>query len=457
MDPHEDASLREVARRLAISLAREGPGFPRPLSAAAHAMSPAHVAVGHTVYRLRGELIGRRELPPVVLVVAERDPHALPSNRDLMDAYGLTPAETRVALMMAVEISSRGIARELGVTVHTVRRQTEQVLRKLGVGQRNEVLHELLQLARRIRDVRRRRESRAGTAGDPLDERAAGAPRDGEELAGRETKERVVAHIASEHDREAIAHALREEVDLHFVEQPRDLRGPWNGAIPSAVMVELAGVIESEVEDSLEQLRRREPTIPIWGYAHIERSTMLEVARLTARGLITEVITVHCDIASRTRVLLSKSRPWRETAALRGVWEPLIEGEARDIVTACIDASMSARVVREIARQLNRSPRTLRCQASRFGLPPVHRILLLCRLLRAMHRLDERGDVKKIARELGYSSVHAMEIQLQRRTGLHLSDMRKGGRFAELASHIEAEVIGPRSSTQSRERTRRTK
>ena len=75
-------------------------------------MAVEHVAVGHAVHRVRGELIEWRDLPPVVLVVAERDPYALPSNREIMDAYGLTPAETRVALLVAAELSNRAIARD---------------------------------------------------------------------------------------------------------------------------------------------------------------------------------------------------------------------------------------------------------------------------------------------------------------------------------------------------------
>lgn len=456
MDPHEDASVREAARRLAISLVRDGRTSARRRTATEVATSAAQVAVGHTVYRVRGELMEWRELPPVVLVVAERDPHALPSNRDITDAYGLTPAETRVALMLAAELSSRGIARELGVTVHTVRRQTEQVLRKLGLSQRNQVLHELLQLARRIREARHRRQTRAGAAGDPRAGQAASPPRAGEGLASRKTKETIVAHLTNARDREVIAHALHGEVDLHFVEQPRDLRGPWGGVAPSAVLVELESEMRSEVEDALGQLRRREPAIPIWGFAPIAISTMLDIARLATRNIITEVITVHDDIASQARALLGKSRGRREAAALRGVWEPLVEGEAGDIVMACIDASTSARTVRDIARQLNRSPRTLRWQASRSGLPSVHRLLLLCRLLRAMHRLDEHGQIKNIVRELEYASAHAMEMQLQRRTGLHISEMREGGRFAELVSYIEAEDIASRHRrTQRREAVRK--
>ncbi len=398
--------------------------------------------MGHTLFRVRGELIKRGEAAPIVLVVAERDPHALPSDRELVTAYGLTPMETRIALMTASDLSSRMIAQELGVTVHTVRRHTERVLRKLGVDKRSDILRELLQLGRRISRSRDRGRPRAGerNTGDAT----VGERSDREASSGRGPRETVVAHITSEYDRRVLVHALRGVTDLRLVERPGDLRAPWSGTVPSAVMVGLSGALEREVEDSLTVLRRRDRAIPVWAYAHVDRSTIVEVARLFASGLASDVITVHDDVASRVRTLLKDSRGQREAAALHGVWDPLVAVEARDIVAACIDASTGASTVREIARRLHLSPRTVRWQALQAGLPPVRRIHILCRLLRVMHRLDEGAQMKAVARELGYGSTHAVEIHVRRHTGILRSGMREGNRFPELADYVAADIMSHR-------------
>lgn len=54
----------------------------------------------------------------------------------LRSAYGLTPAETRVAITLMEDRSAREMAENLGVSFHTVRVQIRQVYAKLGVNTR---------------------------------------------------------------------------------------------------------------------------------------------------------------------------------------------------------------------------------------------------------------------------------------------------------------------------------
>ena len=53
--------------------------------------------------------------------------------------FGLTPQESRVALMLAEHRSNREIASTLGVSVHTARHHTEHVLAKLHIHSRYDV------------------------------------------------------------------------------------------------------------------------------------------------------------------------------------------------------------------------------------------------------------------------------------------------------------------------------
>jgi DNA-binding CsgD family transcriptional regulator len=58
---------------------------------------------------------------------------------DLRAEFGFTPAEAVVAQLIAQGLRNASIAASLGTSEHTVKRQTERVLRKLGVGSRTEV------------------------------------------------------------------------------------------------------------------------------------------------------------------------------------------------------------------------------------------------------------------------------------------------------------------------------
>lgn len=63
----------------------------------------------------------------------------LPQPRQLCSRFGLTPREAQVARRLAVRRTNAEIAEELHVSGHTVRRHTEQVLRKLRVASRRDV------------------------------------------------------------------------------------------------------------------------------------------------------------------------------------------------------------------------------------------------------------------------------------------------------------------------------
>ena len=71
---------------------------------------------------------------------------ALPDVSFLVAAYGLTPAEARVATQVALGKSIKETAQELRVQPTTVRTQLDSVFRKTGTGKQSEMVAELLSL-----------------------------------------------------------------------------------------------------------------------------------------------------------------------------------------------------------------------------------------------------------------------------------------------------------------------
>ena len=253
--------------------------------------------------------------------------------------------------------------------------------------------------------------------------------------------DRVLALLTRERDRQAIMTALPAETEVHFVMRPAELRPPWVGGPPIAVLVELPDPADNALGRALEALHRLAPTVPVWSYIPMERDAVREVVRLAARGLIVDVVIIEHDLRARLRLLLRDSRAWSETVSLWGVWQEWVGQEARAIVAACIDASISVATVNDVARQLNKSPRALERHVAHLGLPATHRVMSLCRLLRAMYRLDHpEASVKTVASELGYPSSHSLAQQLHRHTGLTISSLRASGGFVGLAAFVQAEL-----------------
>jgi len=63
---------------------------------------------------------------------------------DTMAAHGLTPREAEVANLLCEGLAAKQVARELYISVHTVRDHVKAIHRKVGVGSRAELLVRLL-------------------------------------------------------------------------------------------------------------------------------------------------------------------------------------------------------------------------------------------------------------------------------------------------------------------------
>ncbi|TXT23049.1 MAG: LuxR family transcriptional regulator [Gallionellaceae bacterium] len=95
---------------------------------------------GSTGYRSSALRVSVRSVGGLLFLKASRVSASAPCPAicpDLLrSAYGLTPAEARVAIAMLEDKSAREMADELGVSFHTVRVQIRQVYAKLGVNTR---------------------------------------------------------------------------------------------------------------------------------------------------------------------------------------------------------------------------------------------------------------------------------------------------------------------------------
>jgi DNA-binding CsgD family transcriptional regulator len=83
-----------------------------------------------TVTPLPADLIDGRRFAMIVLVDPARH---CPSERDLTEFFGLSPAEARVAAALLIGKSLSNIAATYGVQITTVRTQLRSILRKVGV------------------------------------------------------------------------------------------------------------------------------------------------------------------------------------------------------------------------------------------------------------------------------------------------------------------------------------
>lgn len=155
VDEHVKARGTRVARSLSDALARAVGAKPAAtrlkLAAEGGATRDVFVTPLPTV---RGFASGVRRLALIVLGGPGRAA-LLPSGQDLSDYFDLTPAEARVALLLCAGRVPKDAARELQVSVATVRCHVRALLEKTGTSRQTELVQLLSSLPRTGQDEAR--------------------------------------------------------------------------------------------------------------------------------------------------------------------------------------------------------------------------------------------------------------------------------------------------------------
>ena len=97
---------------------------------------------GRVAYILTVAPLGVYERPLAMILVADPDTRA-PSEMDLAEFFGLSPAERWVAAALLAGKKLREVAADSGVQITTARTQLSSVLRKVGVTRQAELIRVL--------------------------------------------------------------------------------------------------------------------------------------------------------------------------------------------------------------------------------------------------------------------------------------------------------------------------
>ena len=98
-------------------------------------------------YRMRATVLRQRirEIRTIpVLVTIKQSADDVPTRASLMQRFGMTPREADVALLLARGSRNTAIAEELDISTHTARHHTENVMMKLQVHARSEVMRAIV-------------------------------------------------------------------------------------------------------------------------------------------------------------------------------------------------------------------------------------------------------------------------------------------------------------------------
>lgn len=145
---HRNATLRRLlsTEPCADSLVEALRAFADQLRALLSPQSDKIVATCHNItlgslsYSLRGHIDRLLFSVPMLIISVERT-SVLPSPASLHAAFNLTPREVEVTQLLVQGFTDREVADKLVISVHTARRHSESILRKIGISSRVGIAH----------------------------------------------------------------------------------------------------------------------------------------------------------------------------------------------------------------------------------------------------------------------------------------------------------------------------
>jgi len=146
--PAEAKTLNDAIDAAVLGQVRPGPPIVRTVIVHGPGQaSRAPVVLDVFAFPSKGRAADLFQFVPRALVVARGTRGSEASHRSLLEtAYGLTTAESQIALLLAAGKSAQLIATERGVAVGTVRAQIKSILAKVGVSRQAELSTRLARL-----------------------------------------------------------------------------------------------------------------------------------------------------------------------------------------------------------------------------------------------------------------------------------------------------------------------
>lgn len=180
------------------------------------------------------------------------------------------------------------------------------------------------------------------------------------------------------------------------------------------------------LEPALAGLCRAYPSLPVIAALELEPRRIQDALTLGQWG-VTEILDLHGGEATalRTRLEQAASRPMQRVLAGVG-----LKGSTRAqaILHTAVEVAMKGGGVRDLARSLITSQRTLRRVIDAAGLPPARELLVWIRVLWAAALLaDPSRRVLEVGFLVGYSGDDALRRALRETVGLSPTELRERG------------------------------
>ncbi|HEX2191552.1 MAG TPA: AraC family transcriptional regulator [Longimicrobiaceae bacterium] len=173
-------------------------------------------------------------------------------------------------------------------------------------------------------------------------------------------------------------------------------------------------------------------------YARFPRGCAGQVLELSRSG-VHAVVTG--DVDDRPAEFGAVVRAALERSALaqgRAIWEARTPASVRGLFLRLLQAPQEGLTPAAAGRMWHAHPKTIRTHLRRAGLPPLGKLIVWARLVRACQFLQDAGrSIENVALVLGFASANSFRNQLLRYTGLRPSEVRRPGGMRSVLLRFE--------------------
>lgn len=228
--------------------------------------------------------------------------------------------------------------------------------------------------------------------------------------------------------RARLTEALRDQAHVHTCDRALEISELVRSGIANMVVLDFRDRLGDSTLPLVRELRDEFPSVPVVLYCSLRPENARHVLDFARAGVNDLILRDVDDLRLTLRQALMRAE---EHCTAGYVVEQLWDGPPHpvlNLVRACLERGRRALTVRELAKDLGVSRKTLADWTRAAGFPPPEAIISWCRLMVCARLLEDPGrSVTQVAMLADFPSSTSLRNMLRRYTGLRPVEIRENG------------------------------
>lgn len=228
--------------------------------------------------------------------------------------------------------------------------------------------------------------------------------------------------------RARLVDAMRDQAHIRMCDRALEISELVRSGIASMVVIDFRDRLGESTLPLVRELRDEFPSVPVVLYCSLRPENARHVLEFARAGVNDLILRDVDDLSLTLRQALARAE---EHCTAGYVIEQLWSGPPHPVLNlmrACLERGRRALTVRELAKELGVTRKTLADWTRAASFPPPEAIISWCRLMVCARLLEDPGrSVSQVAMLADFPSSTSLRNMLRRYTGLRPLEIRENG------------------------------